>query len=404
VKEGGDTTAEPVIWPKAAVVRALRAALVSALALYVAHAAFWVGGEDLGDAVFSWVHLGLMFAAAAICLARAQRDASERAAWLCLALALGTYAGGELAWEFLYEDLQEPPYPSLSDALWLIFYPASYAGLIFLIRPRLRRFHPSLWLDGLVGALVAAALAAAVVFAPVLEATEGSPAALATTLAYPVGDMLLLGFVVGVFALTGWRPGRSWALLGAGLGLNAVADVIYTVQSAEGTFVEGSLPDTLFPAAALTLAWAALAPPQGARKLVLEGRRMFFLPAGFWLVAVGLTVLGVVGRLNGVAAALTIATLLAVMGRAWLTFRENGALLERACGLAGPRHITERAAHRIVCELVEAGYLSRQKVGRRNYYEVHPELPLRHRLEGDHEVGEVLFPLLGSSEGAKEAA
>ena len=52
--------------------------------------------------------------------------------------------------------------------------------------------------------------------------------------------------------------------------------------------------------------------------------------------------------------------------------------------------ITERAAHRIVADLAEAGYLSRTRVGRRNRYQVHPELPLRHPIERAHEVGELL--------------
>ncbi len=62
--------------------------------------------------------------------------------------------------------------------------------------------------------------------------------------------------------------------------------------------------------------------------------------------------------------------------------------------------ITERAAHRIVDELVDAGYLTRHRLGRRNFYEVHPELPLRGALEGDHRVGEVLAVLLREEEGA----
>jgi hypothetical protein len=55
--------------------------------------------------------------------------------------------------------------------------------------------------------------------------------------------------------------------------------------------------------------------------------------------------------------------------------------------------ITERAAQLIVADLVEAGYLTRTRVGRRNRYEVHPELPLRHPIERDHEVGALLEAL-----------
>ena len=57
--------------------------------------------------------------------------------------------------------------------------------------------------------------------------------------------------------------------------------------------------------------------------------------------------------------------------------------------------VTERAAHRIVTELVEAGYLTRHKLGTRNFYEVHPDRPLRDPVEGRHDVGELLAPLLG---------
>ena len=60
--------------------------------------------------------------------------------------------------------------------------------------------------------------------------------------------------------------------------------------------------------------------------------------------------------------------------------------------------ITERAAHRILSELVEAGYVARERDGRRNRYEVRAELPLRGPLGEGREVGELLA-LLGGPEG-----
>jgi DNA-binding MarR family transcriptional regulator len=59
--------------------------------------------------------------------------------------------------------------------------------------------------------------------------------------------------------------------------------------------------------------------------------------------------------------------------------------------------ITERAAHRILSELVDEGYVLRERHGRRNRYKVKAELPLRHPLVHDREVGdliEVLRPTL----------
>lgn len=52
--------------------------------------------------------------------------------------------------------------------------------------------------------------------------------------------------------------------------------------------------------------------------------------------------------------------------------------------------ITERAVQRIVHELEEEGYLVKQRVGRRNHYSVAADLPLRHPVEADHSIGELL--------------
>ena len=59
--------------------------------------------------------------------------------------------------------------------------------------------------------------------------------------------------------------------------------------------------------------------------------------------------------------------------------------------------ITERAAHRIVGELVEEGYVLREKQGRRNHYTIVTDLPMRHPLVQQREVGELLEVLIDSA-------
>ena len=61
--------------------------------------------------------------------------------------------------------------------------------------------------------------------------------------------------------------------------------------------------------------------------------------------------------------------------------------------------ITERAAHRILSELVEEGYVLRERQGRRNRYQVVPGRPLRHPLVQEREVGDLLEVLIGSMTG-----
>ena len=55
--------------------------------------------------------------------------------------------------------------------------------------------------------------------------------------------------------------------------------------------------------------------------------------------------------------------------------------------------ITERAAQLILADLVEAGYVTRTRVGRRNHYQIHDDIPLRHPIEREHQIGVLLDAL-----------
>jgi len=61
--------------------------------------------------------------------------------------------------------------------------------------------------------------------------------------------------------------------------------------------------------------------------------------------------------------------------------------------------VTERAAQRILSELVEEGYVLRERQGRRNRYQVVAERPMRHPLVQEREIGELLEVLIGSRSG-----
>jgi predicted transcriptional regulator len=56
--------------------------------------------------------------------------------------------------------------------------------------------------------------------------------------------------------------------------------------------------------------------------------------------------------------------------------------------------ITERGAHKILSQLVEEDYVRREKQGRRNHYEIRSDLPLRHPLVQERNIGELLDVLL----------
>ena len=72
--------------------------------------------------------------------------------------------------------------------------------------------------------------------------------------------------------------------------------------------------------------------------------------------------------------------------------RDPGIRLRDIAAAVG---ITERAAHRIISELVDGGYVVRERQGRRNRYQVKTKLPLPHPLAEEHEVGDLLEVLVG---------
>lgn len=70
----------------------------------------------------------------------------------------------------------------------------------------------------------------------------------------------------------------------------------------------------------------------------------------------------------------------------WITQHPQSTAREIALAIG----ITERTALKIVGELDEADYINRRRKGRRNVYRVNQDTPLRHPIEGDGPVGELL--------------
>ena len=81
-------------------------------------------------------------------------------------------------------------------------------------------------------------------------------------------------------------------------------------------------------------------------------------------------------------------TFLSNHGRVLLTLAEDPDV--RLRDIAHSVGITERAAQMIVADLESAGYVTKQRVGRRNHYLVHPRKRFRHPHEAGHQVGELL--------------
>ena len=238
-----------------------------------------------------------------------------------------SFAAAELYYTIFLEHKAEIPYPSLADALYLGLYPCCFAGLLLLARCRAGRLPWMLWVDGLIVALGFAAVAGALVYGTVLDATGGDPLTVATNLAYPVGDLLLLGLIVGLLGIFGLKAARAWSALICGFVLLGVADTIYLYGVASGSYEVGGVLDAAWPAGMVLVGAAAWQRPRKLDSRALNDRGFLPVPIAAGLAATGVLLLDHYVRLDSFAVWAATACLLAVVVRLGGTFRDNGRML-----------------------------------------------------------------------------
>ena len=311
--------------PLPTAVRVLRVAGALALAALFAQS-LGFGGDGADEFFSAWVYNGITVAGAVLCLSRAALVRRERHAWACLGIGLAAWSAGEIHWT-INPDSADSTGPGVSDWLELSFYPACYFAIVLLVRARLRGGSARLWLDGVVAALAAACVSAVFLFEPLIGSSAEPGSLLLTDVAYPVGDLLLLAVVTGVFGLTGWRPGRSWTVLGAGFAATAIADGLFLYQATLGSYVDGALLDALWPASTFLLGWAAWVPHGERHAADTTGVRAMIVPAVSTLTGLAVLVYGnLVKDLNTLAVGLATATLLGAILRMLLTFHDNARM------------------------------------------------------------------------------
>jgi two-component system, cell cycle response regulator len=313
---------------------ALRAAIGLVLfggALLVAlHDWVQIGGAGLDHAVNGPLYDTVIVAAGLAVLLKADAERSERAAWLFIGAAVLAWGAGEIYWTAVLDGASTVPLPSPADAAYLVYYPLAAAGLLQLVRTHWGMLDWRLWTDALIATLGTAALGAAAIFEFVADRTSGSLLERATTLAYPLGDIAMLALVVGVIALTGWRPGRTWTLLLVGLAALAAADAAYTLAENGSVIPGGNWIEPLYLLGAVSIgavAWQA--PARRIRASAgLEGWRRLIVPGGFAAVMIVLFAIQYATTGNLLTVALTAATVLAIIARLAVSVRENERLLE----------------------------------------------------------------------------
>jgi diguanylate cyclase (GGDEF)-like protein len=318
--------------------------------LVLALAAVGIAGFGDGDSALQrWaVPLAATLAATAVAL-RVTTVEHERRAWTPLAVGLAACALGSLLWA-AFRGHAGDARPSPSHALWLAFYPAAYLTISSLLRRSFVRAPANMWLDGLLAAMTFSAVGVALIHGPLFHQGNGPTAALAMQVTYALGDVLLLALIIGVVAMSGWRPGRRWPLIGAALLCWLAADVINLNDIARG---ETAVPAIALAGWTLGFGLLALAPwhradePEGLR---VEGLRTLLAPSVCSAIALGMLALDQAVATNTVTVVLALGAVAFALARTTLTLREvqlladarHESLIDELTGLPGRRHFYRR--------------------------------------------------------------
>jgi diguanylate cyclase len=289
---------------------------------------------------------------------RARGAGPDRWTWACFSAATAAYLTGGLLTDLLAGTASGTASPSWADLGYLAFYPAVYAGLVLVLRTRVRRLGAVAWLDAVVTGLTAAALAADFALGAELRAAHGEWAAVATGVTYPVADLLLLVLVAGALTALGRGAGPLWWWLTAGLALFGVTDTLYAAEVAAGSYRPGNPLDLGWGLAFVCFALAACQRSGGREGRPAPGRGALVVPGICSATALGLLLTGYLTTGDPMAGVLAVGAVVAALARTAVSFRAVRALADTRAqavtdeltGLANRRRVYEelRAADEVL--------------------------------------------------------
>jgi two-component system cell cycle response regulator len=304
------------------VARLALVALVLLTVLFCANLTVGLPFDALDTFLARWMSPIAPTLATVVLAVRALTSDRPTVGWLLIAAGQACWAIGNFYYAIVLWDADPMPFPTAADAVWLVFYIVTLTGVVMLIRARtVGRTGTVSLLDAAIGALAMGAAGAAVAFGPIVESTGGSRLAIATNLAYPIGDLALGSIMIGGLAMSGWRLGRCWTLLLVGYLLLSIGDTTYLFQIANGTY-SGGVVDMSWVLSTAVLSIAVWQPWTVTRARV-QAWSAFVFPASFGAIGLSVLVYDHFGSVHLLALVLATACVVAVIARMSLIFQQN---------------------------------------------------------------------------------
>jgi diguanylate cyclase (GGDEF)-like protein len=343
----------PALGPPPTAVRVVYAVMAVLLLAYLIWEAIRRSADSL-PLIDNWGVAAFELTGSLLCLARGLSGPDRSWSVRAVPLVLGA---GTMVWsigDFVVAGAGGAGTPLAANVVYLGFYPLTYVGVMLLLRLNVRRFTAETWLDGLIAGFGAAALSAVFLFHSVLHASGGDRAVVATNLAYPIGDLLLLALVIGGSAVLPGRRRLPWMMLAFGLGINTLGDTANLFASGLGATHLGAMLNAIaWPTSILLVSASVWVNPGAPATAAGPARPGFAFPALACLGCTAVLFVGSVDHISRAALILGVCALAAAGVRSALSVKALQRLTSERHRQAVTDQLTQLANRRALFELLE---------------------------------------------------
>jgi diguanylate cyclase len=307
---------------------------------------------NFNAAVDGWSVDAFEFVVAVWCLSRAFTRRPGRLVPLLFGMGLLSWCIGDIFITIESLGGATPPAVSIKDVFYIGFYPCAYAAIVVFMRRQMRGLSFASWIDGLVAGLGAAALCAAFAFHGVERLSRLGSTDAATSLIYPIGDLVLFGLVIGATALMRDRYRLPWILIAVACSVNAAGDTFNLFQSSSfgSTRIAVIANSIAWPIAFVLIANSVWVKQPPADPKLSDKPTGFVLPGIAAITGLAILFVGTADHVGKQAIGLATATLLVAGVRLTFSVRQMRALTaqrqmqsitDELTGLGNRRRLTQ---------------------------------------------------------------